>query len=82
MKDEIVPTPLTLLGSKSYIKYEPKGIILIMTPWNFPINLTFVSIINAISAGNSIIIKPSEISEKTQFNHSNESTFLKVSELK
>lgn len=65
MKDEIVPTPLTLLGSKSYIKYEPKGIILIMTPWNFPINLTFVSIINAISAGNSIIIKPSEISEKT-----------------
>ena len=36
-----------------------------MTPWNFPINLTFVSIINAISAGNSIIIKPSEISEKT-----------------
>ena len=65
MKDGIVPTPLTLLGSKSYIKYEPKGIILIMTPWNFPINLTFVSIINAISAGNSIIIKPSEISEKT-----------------
>lgn len=65
MKDEIVPTPLTLLGSKSYIKHEPKGIILIMTPWNFPINLTFVSIINAISAGNSIIIKPSEISEKT-----------------
>ncbi|MEE3113268.1 MAG: aldehyde dehydrogenase family protein [Bacteroidota bacterium] len=65
MKDKIVPTPLTLLGSKSYIKYEPKGIILIMTPWNFPINLTFVSIINAISAGNSIIIKPSEISEKT-----------------
>ena len=65
MKDEIVPTPLTLLGSKSYIKYEPKGIILIMTPWNFPINLTFVSIINAISAGNSIIIKPSEISENT-----------------
>ena len=65
MKNEIVPTPLTLLGSKSYIKHEPKGIILIMTPWNFPINLTFVSIINAISAGNSIIIKPSEISEKT-----------------
>ena len=65
MKDEIVPTPLTLLGSKSYIKHEPKGIILIMTPWNFLINLTFVSIINAISAGNSIIIKPSEISEKT-----------------
>tara|TARA_Y100000758_G_scaffold22046_1_gene15140 strand:+ start:1460 stop:2869 length:1410 start_codon:yes stop_codon:yes gene_type:complete len=65
MKNEIVPTPLTLLGSKSYIKHEPKGTILIMTPWNFPINLTFVSIINAISAGNSIIIKPSEISEKT-----------------
>ena len=42
MRDEKVPTPLTLLGSKSFIKKEPKGVILIISPWNFPINLTFV----------------------------------------
>ena len=65
MKDEMVKTPITLIGSKSYIKYEPKGTVLIITPWNFPINLTFVSLVNAISAGNSVIIKPSEITNYT-----------------
>ena len=65
MRDEKVPTPLTLLGSKSFIKKEPKGVVLIISPWNFPINLTFVSLINAIAAGNSVIIKPSEITKNT-----------------
>ena len=65
MRDEPVGTPITLIGSRSYIKYEPKGLVLIITPWNFPINLTFVSLINAISAGNSAIIKPSEITHNT-----------------
>ena len=65
MRDETVGTPITLIGSRSYIKYEPKGLVLIITPWNFPINLTFVSLINAISAGNSVIVKPSEITYNT-----------------
>ena len=65
MKDKYVKTPLTLLGSKSYIKYEAKGLVLIITPWNFPINLTFVSLVNAISAGNTVMIKPSEITDHT-----------------
>lgn len=65
MKDKYVKTPVTLLGSKSYIKYEAKGLVLIITPWNFPINLTFVSLVNAISAGNTIMIKPSEITDYT-----------------
>ena len=65
MKDKYVKTPLTLLGSKSYIKYEAKGLVLIITPWNFPINLTFVSLVNAISAGNTVMIKPSEITDFT-----------------
>ena len=38
---------------------------MIITPWNFPINLTFVSLINAISAGNAVLIKPSEITDHT-----------------
>ena len=65
MKDEYVRTPLTLLGSKSFIRYEAKGVVLIITPWNFPINLSFISLINAVSAGNSVLIKPSEITSET-----------------
>ena len=38
---------------------------MIITPWNFPINLTFVSLINAISTGNAVLIKPSEITNHT-----------------
>ena len=67
MKDEYVRTPLTLLGSKSFIRYEAKGVVLIITPWNFPINLSFISLINAVSAGNSVLIKPSEITSKTSY---------------
>ncbi|MCB0446986.1 MAG: aldehyde dehydrogenase family protein, partial [Gelidibacter sp.] len=60
MKLQKVDTPLALLGASSYIKYEPKGICLIISPWNFPINLTFSPLVSAIAAGNTVIIKPSE----------------------
>lgn len=61
MRDQSVHTPLALLGSSSYIKYEPKGVVLIISPWNFPFNLTFCPFISAIAAGNCVIIKPSEM---------------------
>lgn len=61
MKDQSVHTPLALLGSSSYIKYEPKGVVLIISPWNFPFNLTFTPFVSAIAAGNCVIIKPSEM---------------------
>ena len=61
MKLQKVDTPLAMLGASSYIKYEPKGVCLIISPWNFPINLTFVPLVSAIAAGNTIIIKPSEL---------------------
>lgn len=55
-----VPTPLALMGSSSYITYEPKGVVLIMSPWNFPFNLTFCPLISAVAAGNTVVLKPSE----------------------
>ena len=61
MKPRKVATPLSLLGSSSWIKYEPKGVCLIISPWNFPFNLTFGPLISAIAAGNCVIIKPSEM---------------------
>ena len=61
MRDQSIHTPLALLGSSSYIKYEPKGVVLIVSPWNFPVNLTFSPLVSAIAAGNCVIIKPSEM---------------------
>ncbi|MCK7589763.1 aldehyde dehydrogenase family protein [Subsaxibacter sp. CAU 1640] len=61
MKLQKVDTPLALLGASSYIKYEPKGVCLIISPWNFPFNLTFGPLVSAIAAGNTVIIKPSEM---------------------
>jgi len=61
MRKQNVETPMSLLGSNSYIKYEPKGVCLIISPWNFPFNLTFGPLVSAIAAGNTVIIKPSEM---------------------
>ena len=61
MRKQKVETPLSLLGSSAYIKYEPKGVCLIISPWNFPFNLTFGPLVSAIAAGNTVVIKPSEM---------------------
>ena len=60
MRPRKVTTPLSQLGSSSYIHYEPKGVVLIISPWNFPVNLTFGPMVSAIAAGNCIMLKPSE----------------------
>ncbi len=60
MRPNRVKTPLALLGARSYVHYEPKGVVLIIAPWNFPINLTFGPLVAAIAAGNCVMIKPSE----------------------
>ena len=65
MKRQKVETPLTLLGTSSWIKPEPKGVCLIISPWNYPINLTFAPLVSAIAAGNTVIIKPSEMTPNT-----------------
>ncbi len=62
MKDEHVPSPITMTGMSSYIKYEGKGTVLILSPWNYPFQLTIYPLIYALAAGNAVIIKPSEIS--------------------
>ena len=61
MRKQHVDTPISMLGSGSYITYEPKGVCLIISPWNFPFNLTFGPLVSAIAAGNTVIIKPSEM---------------------
>lgn len=57
---KVWPTMLTA-GTSSYVKYEPRGRCLIISPWNYPVNLTFGPLVSAIAAGNTAIIKPSEM---------------------
>lgn len=65
MSRQKVDTPIALLGSSSWIHNEPKGVCLIISPWNFPINLTFGPLVSAIAAGNTVILKPSEMTPNT-----------------
>ena len=60
----VMPTKATF-GTRSYIKYEPMGVNLIIAPWNYPINLTICPLISAIAAGNTAILKPSEMTPNT-----------------
>jgi aldehyde dehydrogenase (NAD+) len=64
-KSKNVKTNLPLLPSKSKIIPTPYGVVLIISPWNYPFNLTIMPLIGAISAGNCSIIKPSEYSSET-----------------
>ncbi|MBC7466576.1 MAG: aldehyde dehydrogenase family protein [Bdellovibrio sp.] len=65
MKDQKVPTPITLLGHSSSIRYENKGVILIISPWNYPFYLAIVPFITALAAGNTAVLKPSELTPHT-----------------
>lgn len=56
-----VDAPLTMLGSRSQIWHEPKGVCLIISPWNYPFSLTVGPLISALAAGNCVVVKPSEI---------------------
>ncbi len=61
MKPERVPVVRSLLGTRSHIRYEPKGTSLIISPWNYPFTLSFGPLVSALAAGNTAIIKPSEM---------------------
>lgn len=57
--------PLGLLGAKGEVQYHPKGVVGLISPWNFPVNLTFGPLAGILAAGNRVMIKPSEITPKT-----------------
>ncbi|HEY2830219.1 MAG TPA: aldehyde dehydrogenase family protein, partial [Thermoanaerobaculia bacterium] len=56
-----VGAPLALLGSRSRIVYQPKGVVLVISPWNFPFNLSLGPLVSAVAAGNCVMLKPSEM---------------------
>ncbi len=56
-----VDAPLTMLGTRSWIQYEAHGVCLIIAPWNYPFSLSIGPLVSALAAGNSVMLKPSEM---------------------
>lgn len=54
-------TPILLIGKKSYVEYMPRGVVLVISPWNYPFQLAMVPMLSALVSGNTVILKPSEI---------------------
>ncbi len=67
MKTEKRPTifPLNLLGGRSRIEYQPLGVVGVIAPWNFPVNMVFSPLAGVLAAGNRAMIKPSEFTPAT-----------------
>jgi aldehyde dehydrogenase (NAD+) len=65
MKPRKVPTPMALFGTTSWIHHEPRGVVLIIGPWNYPFQLVISPLVAAIAAGNCVICKPSELTAHT-----------------
>jgi coniferyl-aldehyde dehydrogenase len=57
--------PLGLLGARAWIEYQPKGVVGVISPWNFPVQLTFGPLAQIFAAGNRVMIKPSEFTPAT-----------------
>lgn len=63
--EKTVHTPLAQFHSRSYRKPSPYGVVLVMSPWNYPFLLTFDPLVDAIAAGNTVVLKPSAYSPAT-----------------
>ena len=57
--------PLGFLGARAEIHHQPKGVVGVISPWNFPVNLTFAPLAGIFAAGNRVMIKPSEFTPST-----------------
>ena len=64
-KEKTVHTPLAQFHSRSYQKPSPYGVVLVMSPWNYPFLLTFDPLVEALAAGNTVVLKPSAYSPAT-----------------
>lgn len=61
VKPRKIDAPLTMLGTRSFIQYEPRGVCLIISPWNYPFSLAVGPLVSSVAAGNCAILKPSEL---------------------
>ncbi|MGE0595496.1 MAG: coniferyl aldehyde dehydrogenase [Hyphomonadaceae bacterium] len=64
-KRKVSPATLAVLGARAEVRYQPKGVVGVMTPWNFPVQLAMDAIAGAFAAGNRVMLKPSEFTPAT-----------------
>ena len=60
-----VQFPLGLLGARAWVEYQPKGVVGVIAPWNFPVNLVMGPVAGAFAAGNRVMVKTSEYTPVT-----------------
>lgn len=65
MADETIEPSPHFKGNQVFIRYEPRGVVLLFGPWNFPFSLVFAPLVQIISAGNTCIVKPNELQPHT-----------------
>ncbi len=64
-KRKVSPAALAVFGAKAEVRYQPKGVVGVMTPWNFPVQLAMDAVAGAFAAGNRVMLKPSEFTPAT-----------------
>ncbi|MGD9965354.1 MAG: coniferyl aldehyde dehydrogenase [Hyphomonadaceae bacterium] len=64
-KRDVSPSALGLFGARAEVRYQPKGVVGVISPWNFPVSLAFDAIAGAFAAGNRVMLKPSEFTPAT-----------------
>ncbi len=65
MRRQRQPLPLTQLPGRSWVQYDPLGVVLVIGPWNYPIYLSLGPLVAAVAAGNCAVLKPSELAPAT-----------------
>ena len=65
MKEESVSTPIAFQPGSSRIQAEPVGVVAVIAPWNYPVQLLLIPMVAAIAAGNAVVAKPSELAAAT-----------------
>ncbi|MCU1478544.1 MAG: aldehyde dehydrogenase family protein [Subtercola sp.] len=65
LRPKHVPTPLLIAPASATTVREPLGVVLVIAPWNYPVQLLLVPVIGALAAGNALVAKPSELAPKT-----------------
>lgn len=61
MRPKRAPSAITMLGTSARIEYQPRGRVLLIAPWNYPLSLCLGPLVTALAAGNTAILKPSEM---------------------
>ena len=65
MRPRRVSTPMAVMPGRSWVQAEPLGVVLVMSAWNYPLQLALAPLVTALAAGNAALVKPSEIAPAT-----------------